>query len=102
VNGSKSELHRFNGNDWTVALTDLATVNCIGEEGQNLLVGTDTGVIRVALYPPEGQPFAGTVVGGIEAAPVRTLFRDSAGTLWMGSDKGAFTLTVDPPTRRPT
>jgi len=86
--GGDSVLARFDGTTWSNAVTGLAAIHALGEEGANLLVASDGGLLRVQLYP--SGPFASTPDPGFTGRQVFATFRASDGRLWCGTDAGAF------------
>jgi len=85
---TEHELHRFDGQVWTPVLADLPAVHCIAEDGDGLLIGTNSGLRRIEQHP-EGE---GTVeaVAGIEDA-VHALLADGAAWL-LGTSAGLVRL----------
>lgn len=88
------ELWRSDGRTWRAALTGLAAVHALGEDGDDLLVGTEAGLLRVALFPEEGEAFAARPVDGVGEA-VDAVFRASDGRLLVGTAQGVVELAAD-------
>ena len=59
---TEHELHRFDGQTWKQVLADLPTVHCIAEDGDGLLIGTDSGLRRIEQHP-EGEGAVESVAG---------------------------------------
>ena len=81
-------LARFDGTAWSNALTGLALISALAEDGEDLLIATDTGLLRMPLYP--GGPFAATPDAAFAGRRVFAIFRAAAGLFWFGTDAGAF------------
>ena len=93
VDGGSGALSRFDGTAWTQALTGLAEVHALAEDGDDLLIATETGLLRMPRFP-DGDPFAGTAVAGLETASVRALLPDGDGWL-VGTAAGLARLAAD-------
>jgi hypothetical protein len=93
------ELWRHNGNDWTRELENLAmgVVHCLFEQEpeQNLLIGTDASLLRMPLYPDEGDPFDVTPVAALSGQAVYDMLQDRDDTLWLATTNGAVWLNPD-------
>lgn len=84
-----SSLHRFDGTVWTEALAGLPEVRCFAPDGDDLLIGTATGLLRLPLHPAEGDPFAPTPDPATLAGPgVNALLRAEDGVWYAGTDEG--------------
>jgi hypothetical protein len=81
-------LARFDGTSWSNALTSLPRIGALAEDGQNLLIGGDGGLLRMALYP--SGPFAAVPDAAFAGRKVMAIFRAADGRLWFGTDAGAF------------
>lgn len=92
------DLMRFNGLRWLRALRDLPKLLCIAEDGPNLLVGTQSGLLQMPLYPPTAdKPDPGYKTQAVEALKdqaVNTITRTPGGKLLAGSSRGAWELTL--------
>jgi hypothetical protein len=86
------ELRRYDGQSWTVALTGLPPLDCLAEDGQDLLIGTESGLLRLPLYPESDQSFTTTPVPGFDGRTIRALLHASDGGWWIGADDGAFQI----------
>jgi hypothetical protein len=84
--GDVGTLHRFDGAAWTEALTGLPVVRALLADGGDLLLGTEDGVLRLAISPPAGDPIATEPVPELDGAPARALLRDLDGSVWVASD----------------
>jgi hypothetical protein len=78
-------LARFDGT-WSNALTGLGTVHALADDGQNLLIATDSGLLRMGLYP--GGPFTSVPDAAFTGRKVLALYRAPDGRLWHGTDAG--------------
>ncbi len=85
------ELWRFDG-AWTTALSGQPPIRCLAEDGLDLLLGTDTALVRVPRFPD----------GAFTAAPgpgdgraVNALLHATDGTWWAGTSKGLSSLKDD-------
>jgi hypothetical protein len=79
------ELWRYGGM-WIKALSGLDAINCLAEDGHDLLLGTDGGLVRVFRFPdgdytaqPEPEP---------DGRKVYALLRAGDGTWWAGTSQG--------------
>ncbi len=82
-------LYRFDGAVWSEALSGLSEVRCLAVAGDDLLIGTAQGLLRLPLHPPEGESLAPTPEpGSLAGPPVNALLRSSEGSWWVGSDEG--------------
>jgi hypothetical protein len=103
-------IHRFDGEDWTEAATGLESIRCLAAERDSLLIGTADGLLRLPLFPAEGDPFETVAVEGFEDLAVRVIVRAdradrhaggaaaamdaaSTGGWWIGTDTGALRWT---------
>lgn len=80
-------LWRHNGSAWTQVLTN--TVHCLAELGQELLVGSNDGLLAIGLYPPDGEPFVNREISALSGNPVHAMAVDGDGGLWLGTEDGA-------------
>lgn len=87
-------LQGFNGTLWTNGPAGLPVIHALLEDSQALLIGAETGLLRMPLYPSPG-PLAATPVAALAGRRVNTIFRASDGKLWLGCDNGAVTLNSD-------
>ncbi len=90
-------LHRHDGTAWTAALSGLARVHCLAEDGDDLLIGTQTGLLRMPLHP-KGNYAATAVLAGVA---VFASYRTREGDLWLGTAAGARVLKPNGPTPLP-
>lgn len=81
-------LFRFDGTAWTTALDSLAAVNCLYMIGDHLLIGTQSGLSNMNLYPPDGEPFSASPVTALAGQSVNVLYTDRKGQMWIGTDAG--------------
>jgi hypothetical protein len=86
-------LHRFDGQEWSAALTGLPELRCLAEDGQDLLIGTNSGLLRMPLYPETAGDFTASPVPDVGA--VHALFRTADGLWWLGTDDGVARLGAD-------
>ena len=86
-------LRRFDGANWRLAVSDLPTINCIAEDipGQQLLIGTGNGLLRLPLYPSD--EFAIEDVATLTGQDVLALHRETAGSWLVGTSTGLVRLT---------
>jgi hypothetical protein len=80
------ELWRRDGGGWTKALDGQPPIHCLAEDGHDLLLGTDGGLIRVFRFPDDGftaqpEPDPGGRV-------VHALLQARDGTWWAATSKG--------------
>lgn len=90
-----TELWRFDGRSWAMALDGLPAIRCLADDGTHLLVGTANGLRQVALYPAEGEPLAATPVAALAGLAINALLRDASGGWWVATDTGAGTFSGD-------
>ena len=91
----EGELRRYDGQTWTEAVTGLAQIRCLGEDAQDLLIGTDSGLLRMPLYPEPESAFATAPVAGLDDRAIHALLQTSDGAWWAGTDRGA--VQIDSP-----
>ncbi|MBV9773315.1 MAG: PQQ-like beta-propeller repeat protein [Gemmatimonadetes bacterium] len=87
-----AELWRFDGREWAAALTGLPAVHALDEDGADLLVGTDEGLLRVGLYPATGTEFTSHAVAAAGTDPVYALHRLADGRLLVATGAGVVAL----------
>lgn len=95
------ELWRSDGANWTQAADGLGVIQCLYEAGMDLLIGSDTGLFRLPLYPPDGEPFAATSVAALNGTSVHGFAALSNGELWLATAGGAVILAGDSVTPTP-
>ncbi len=92
VNGEGGgQLWRYDGTIWSEEPTALGTIHCLHAHGQDLLIGTDDGLVRLPLFPPEGEEQTLTTLPSAAVFALAAM----AGQLWLGTATGAFTLNGD-------
>lgn len=84
-------LWRTNGTDWTEIADGLPAVHCLFEDGQNLLIGTESGLQQLAMFTADPEP---TPVTGVTDA-VYVIHRGPDEAILLGTASGARTLTGD-------
>ena len=91
ANADVSELWRFDGTNWTTALSEQPLIHALAEtpDKQGLLIGTASGLQQMPLFPVEGEPFAVDPVPGLDDRAIFALASMPDGTLWVGSAQGA-------------
>jgi ligand-binding sensor domain-containing protein len=87
----EGDLWRFDGQGWVLALSDVDTPHCLAEDGEDLLIGTADGLVRMPLYPADDDPFVDTPVPGLENRAVYALLY-ADGRWWLGTSEGIFLL----------
>ena len=85
------ELWRFDG-AWTTALTGQPAIRCLAEDGLDLLLGTETAVVRVPRFP-DGAFTASPGPG--DGRAINALLRAGDGTWWVATSAGLSTLKKD-------
>ena len=62
-----ASLHRYDGTQFQAITQGLpnAGFQCLQSHGSAIYLGTDQGLFRCSLYPPEGQPLALEAVSGV-------------------------------------
>ncbi|HUE97440.1 MAG TPA: hypothetical protein VMN39_12325, partial [Longimicrobiaceae bacterium] len=87
-----TSLHRFDGQTWTEALTGLAAVESMIEDGADLLLATVAGLRRMPLFPADGDPFSAGEDPDELAVATHALLRAADGTVYVGTAAGLSTL----------
>ncbi len=82
---ASGELWRSDGAGWTKAVT-VQPIHCLAEDGLDLLLGTDGGLLRMGRFPDDG--FAALVEPNPDGRVVRALLHTADGTWWAGTSKG--------------
>jgi hypothetical protein len=85
---TENALHRFDGRDWTERRADLPAVRSLAEDGDTLLIGTESGLQRQVQHPEEEEALE-TVAG---VASANALLAEGA-AWWIGTDDGLVRLT---------
>jgi hypothetical protein len=91
--GSTGGLWRHDGGAWTQVLD--ADVHCLGERGQDLLIGGSDGLMTMGLYPQPGEEFTTAALASLVGVPVYAMAYDDSGRLWLGTEQGAGWLDGD-------
>jgi len=82
-------LWRFDGDTWTEALTGLPEIHALAADGDDLLIGTADGLMRLPRYPAEGDPLTPSPLpGDLEGPAVHALLRGADGAWWVGTEDG--------------
>ncbi len=99
--GGTGTLWRYDGQSWSQALTGLAQLHCLAENNQSLpdneqelLIGTDSGLLHMSLYPQSGSPFSATAAQGLQGQAVYTIFQ-ADGFRLLGTADGVDTQSDD-------
>jgi Two component regulator propeller len=90
LDAAAGSLSRYDGRTWSAAVTGLPEVHCLCADGDDLLIGTETGLLRMPLHP-EGD-FAATPVAALAGTAVVSMLAASDGTRWVGTGKGVVQL----------
>lgn len=93
------ELWRFDGRAWSRVLEDLKSPRCLEEQGADLLLGSDDGLLRVAIFPPSAGAFSASPQAGLEGRAVHALLGATDGSYLAGTDRGIFELPANGPAR---
>jgi hypothetical protein len=80
------ELWRYDGVGWAQALTGQPEIRCLAEDGFDLLLGTEGGLLRMPRFP-EGA-FEAVAEPDPGGRVVHALHRSGDGTLWAGTSAG--------------
>jgi hypothetical protein len=98
VNGTADagELWRYNGGTWEQTLSGLAALHCLAEDGHDLLLGTQGGLLRLPLYPEAEVPPTASPVAALGTAPVYTIFATADGMRWFGTENGLVRRRTQP------
>jgi hypothetical protein len=91
------EIWRHNGQDWTRVLesTALSEIHCLAEEGQDLLIGTATGLLRMPLYPLESESFTATSIADLNGQAVYDILQTQDGKYWLATGNGVGWLNLE-------
>lgn len=87
-------LYRFDGQTWTEVLTAAPALHALIEDGPDLLIGTESGLLRLSQHPVGDAPLTANPVAAADKT-VHALFRASDGRLWVGMINGAAILQTD-------
>jgi hypothetical protein len=88
-------LWRHDGRTWTKAVEGPDALHCLAEDGSDLLIGSDHGLLRMSRFPEEGEPFVADPVSLVGDVVVRALLRGRDGTRWVGTATGLGRLGGD-------
>lgn len=96
-NAGSGELWRHDGTSWVQVLSSMAlpVIHCLSEKEQDLLIGTTDGLLRMDLFPQEGDPFAASPIAALNGQALYDMLDDKDGTLWLATDNGAAWLNQD-------
>jgi hypothetical protein len=96
-NDGQSQLWRFDGQDWVQVLanSELSVIHCLADKDQALLIGTQAGLLKMQLYPDEGESWAATPIAALDGQPVHAIFRTAGSQYWIGTGSGAGRLNAD-------
>ncbi|MBN1931239.1 MAG: hypothetical protein JW786_06485 [Desulfobacterales bacterium] len=91
------ELWRYNGSSWTQELSSLGLgiIHCLFEQDQDLLIGTADSLLRMPLFPDDGDPFEATPVAALAGQAVYDILQDKDGAMWVATNNGAVWLNPD-------
>ncbi len=94
--GGAGQLWRFDGRTWIQALSHGAELHCLatGATGA-LLVGAADGLLRLDIYPAEGDPFSAEPLAALAGTAVHAILDTAAGERWLATADGAGTLAAD-------
>jgi len=91
--GDSGSIWRFDGKAWTEELQGLPPVRCLALDGDDLLAGTDKGLLRIPLHPEDGGPLTPEPKPEDLSGPaVHAILRTSDGRWWLGTEEGAARL----------
>lgn len=87
-----SELWRYDGVDWLRVFESatLGAIHFIGEDGEDLLIGDDTGLHRVGLFPAVKDDYSITGLPEFNGKIVYDV-QYIAGAFWIACSEGVFT-----------
>lgn len=86
-------LWRYDGQTWTETLSDLPELHCLAEVEQVLLIGTETGLEAMPLYPEDGS-FVASPLSALNGSPVFAIHRTTDDQWWVGTNTGAIKLEI--------
>jgi hypothetical protein len=81
-------LWRHDGTKWAKAVDSPGALHCLAEDGSDLLIGGDQGLLRLGRFPEDGDPFVADPVSSVGEVAVRALLRAADGTRWVGTATG--------------
>jgi hypothetical protein len=87
-------LYRFDGQTWTEVLTARPALHALIEDGPDLLIGTESGLLRLRQHPEDDAALTANPVAAADKT-VHALFRAADGRLWVGMINGAAILKPD-------
>lgn len=85
-----TELWRRDGAGWTKALDAQPAIHCLAEDGHDLLLGTDGGLVRVFRFPDNG--YTAQPEPSPDGRIVHALLQARDGTWWEATSKGLGTI----------
>jgi hypothetical protein len=87
--GATGALWHYDGQDWTVILNNLPQIHCLAERGQELLLGTSSGLQTMPLAPL--GDYSASPVTAVSGQSVFAIAQTHQG-LWLGTSNGAAQL----------
>lgn len=96
-NAGAGELWRYNGDSWLAVLDDLemALIHTLVELEQSLLIATSDGLLRMPLYPADGDAFAAQEIASLNATEIFDILIDDKQTVWLATSAGVQQLAAD-------
>lgn len=90
-----TELLSFQGDSWQTSLSGLPHIHCLAQRDEQLLLGTEQGLVSIPLYPSDGiltpQPAVETLAG----PAIYHLYQNQNDVWWAATSKGVKTLDVN-------
>jgi hypothetical protein len=79
---------RHDGGAWVKAVEGPGTIHCLAEDGNDLLIGGEHGLMRMSRFPQAEAPFVADPVGAVGDVSVNALLHARDGTRWVGTAAG--------------
>lgn len=86
--GGAGSLWRFDGRDWNAVFADLPEILCLASDGDDLLAGTASGLVRAALDADAEERVLSPDVGDLDGPAVAALLKSSSGTWYAATAQG--------------
>ncbi|MGG6242090.1 hypothetical protein ACQ4N7_26020 [Nodosilinea sp. AN01ver1] len=85
------QLWRYDGQTWSGEFAELSAIHDLYAHGPDLLIGSDDGLVRLPLFPPQGEEQTLTTLPSAAVYALAAI----ADQIWLGTASGAFILNTD-------